>query len=599
VSFAAEPYGVFVDDLVSALTGGVVREDFVFLDEFAPFKLGSTFEPGTVRIQGLAAAAFFRFREGTDFAVAADGTIGWLAADGGTPAAGATWPDRGTHFYASYERPRGSQEPPALTDRNPGSVVRTLAESFAREYAVLSRQLELVYRSAFLGTAEGRDLEQVVALVGIERRGRTTATGEVVFSRSTPAPADIFIPEGTLVSTSEVPAVTVATTDDRTLRSGTLSVASAVSALVEGAAGVAPAGSLTVVHRPILGIEAATNPQAMTFGAASETDEALRRRAARALESSGRATSGAITGALASVEGIREQDVRIEEDHLAFPGLVKVSVASDLTPEQSSRAAELLEQARPAGVRVVHNLVVTPVPSPPPTSDAHGEDPGPAPPAPAIEGIWYPIGVKAVVTPSAATLNAAQKAALTAAVEVAIDAFVESLGVGGTVVYNRLVAAIIAVDGVYDVSLDVFPAGATEQAGRRSLTPSPATTRPRLDLLDVTLRGALIALDVAVVIERRGLAATQDPAQAIEDARSDILARLQTLLAGATTTIDPPALLGALPDTATYSVQALSYTAEFLDEGLRISAVNKELTPADDQQAWVRTVNVTEQVQTT
>jgi hypothetical protein len=132
--------------------------------------------------------------------------------------------------------------------------------------------------------------------------------------------------------------------------------------------------------------------------------------------------------------------VRIEEDHLAFPGLVKVSVASDLTPAESARAAELIELSRPAGVRVVHNLVVPPAPSPPPTSDAHGEDPGPAPPAPSVEGIWYPLGVKAVVTPSAATLTAGQKSALTAAVEAAIRAFVENLGVGSTVVYNRLVA---------------------------------------------------------------------------------------------------------------------------------------------------------------
>ena len=113
-----------------------------------------------------------------------------------------------------------------------------------------------------------------------------------------------------------------------------------------------------MIHRPILGIEAATNPQALTFGGDSETDDSLRRRASRALEASGRATPGAITGALVSVEGIREQDVRIEEDHLAFPGLVKVSVASDLTPAESARAAELIELSRPAGVRVVHNLVV-------------------------------------------------------------------------------------------------------------------------------------------------------------------------------------------------------------------------------------------------
>jgi hypothetical protein len=112
----------------------------------------------------------------------------------------------------------------------------------------------------------------------------------------------------------------------------------------------------------------------------------------------------------------------------------------------------------------------------------------------------------------------------------------------------------------------------------------------------VTLRGALIALDVAAQIERKGLAATADPAQALEDARTDILNRLQTLVASIATPISQPALLGALPDTDTYSVQDLSYTAEFLDEGLRITATNKEIKPADDQEPWVRAVNVTEPV---
>ena len=46
-------------------------------------------------------------------------------------------------------------------------------------------------------------------------------------------------------------------------------------------------------------------------------------------------------------------------------------------------------------------------------------------------------------------------------------------------------------------------------------------------------------------------------------------------------------------------MQDLSYTAEFMDEGLRISASNKQILPADDQQPWVRHVSVTEPVQTT
>jgi len=602
VSFAAEPYGVFVDDLVSALTGGVTRERFTFLDEQKPFQLAfaATAVASTVRVQGLVNGAYFRFTPGTDFDVTA-GTIVWRESAPGVPAARATWPDGGSDFYASYEKTPDPQAAPRLTDRNPGSIVRTLAESFAREYAVVSRQLELVYQAGFLGTASGRDLDQVVSLVGVTRWTRSVASGEVVFARSTPAPADIFIPAGTLVSTGQPPAVTVETTEAQTLRSGTLSATAPVRARVQGPAGVAPAASLTVINRPILGVDSVTNPQALVFGGADETDAALRARAGRALEASGGATTDALLGALTSVEGIREQDVRIVEDPVASPGLLKISIASQLDDARSALAASLIEQQRPAGIRVHHNLNVPAVSSLPPSSDTQGEDPGPpAPSPPSTDPVWFDIGVTAAVTPASAALTAVQKTALTAAVSDAITAFVGSLGVGDTVVYNRLVSAIVAVAGVYDVSLDLYPAGAASPSGRRNLTPAPADTRPRLQAadLDVRLRGALVALDVSVEVERKALAALADADTALGQIRDDLTLKLQTQVAtgGA---ISSATLRGALPDTDTYAVQALVYAAEFLEEGLRITKQNPEFEPTADQQAWIRTVQVTEASRTT
>jgi len=298
-------------------------------------------------------------------------------------------------------------------------------------------------------------------------------------------------------------------------------------------------------------------------------------------------------------KNIRAQDVRIVEDHLSFPGVVKIAVAADLDEAAAIRAATLIEEERPAGIRVLHNLPLPPPATLPSSGATNGEEPGPPSAAPPVEGIWYPIGVTAVITPAAASLTAAQKAALTDAVEAAITSFVESLGVGDTVVYNRLVGAIVAVDGVYDVSLDLYPAAATERAGRRNLIPSPPDTRPRLDQLEVTLRGALIALDVAVGVERKGLAATADPAAALEDARTDILRRLNDLLRSLSGPINQSTLLGGLADTETYAVHDLNYTSEFVDEGLRVTAANKEIEPSADQQPWIRSVAVTESVQTT
>ncbi|MBI3349266.1 MAG: baseplate J/gp47 family protein, partial [Burkholderiales bacterium] len=300
-----------------------------------PFRLtaGADAVAATVRLHGLAGGAYQRFQPGTDLTIGDDGSLVWKASASqpGQPAAGATWPDEGSHFDVSYEK--RSAAAPRLTDRNPGSITRTLAESFAREYAVLSRQLESVYRAAFLETAEGRDLDQLAALVGVTRRTRLAAAGELVFSRITPANGDIFIPAGTRVSTADSPAVTVETTEDAVLRSGSSSQGVTVRSLAEGAAGVAKAGTLTVIHRPILGIQAATNGQDLAFSGDVEDDAALRSRTARALETGGAATVDALIGALTAVDGIREQDVLVAEDHVASPGVLKITIAADIDAE--------------------------------------------------------------------------------------------------------------------------------------------------------------------------------------------------------------------------------------------------------------------------
>jgi len=600
MSFAAEPFGVFVDDLVGGLTGAVVREAFTFLDD-GSYRLGfsSDFLASTLRMHGIVAGAYFRFTPAVDFSVDDDGTLHWLESAPSVPKAGAHWPDRGTDFFANYERKPEGRPAPTLTDRNAGSVVRTLADSFAREYAVLSKQLELVYRAGFLGSANARDLEQVAALVGIRRRTRTFAVGEVVFSRTTPAPADIFVPAGTLISTGQPPQVTVETTEARTLRSGTISVSIPVASQVTGPAGVAGAQTLTVIHRPILGVEASSNPKPMIFGGEDETDDALRGRAERALETSGAATLGALIGALTTIEGIRDRDVRAVEDHLAFPGTVKLTIAADLDEDTAREAARVIESTRPAGIRVLHNLPVAPAIAQPP-SDGGGAD-GSAPTsfgAPvATAGTSFPVGIFALVTPASSTLNVAQKAVLSANVEATLRAAVAEYGIGEPVIYNQLVAKAMAVDGVYDFALELYRAAPGASAsGRFNLLPQPPDTRAQLTVLDVKLRGALIALDVSADVARLGLAAEADQGTVLAATRDDIGARLTRFVTGAgrPAQIDASSLLAALPATTDYKVTRLSYTVELLDEGLRILRDNVAITPDPEQQLWIRSVAVAE-----
>jgi hypothetical protein len=331
VSYASEPYVQFVDDLLTALTGGVIRDEFRFLPENEPYLLHAPGPPvpSTVRISGQAAGAYRRFQSGKDYKLEPDFTVAWL------DTADAVLPDPGTVFYANYEYNGPAGVNPPLTDRNPGSVTRLLAESFAREYAVLSRQLEGIYNASFVETATGRDLDQIGLLVGVERRTATFAIGSVVFFRSTPSPADIFIPAGTRVSTGKPPAAQFETQVETTLRRGSLSAEALIQALASGPAGVVAAQAISVINSPILGIDGVSNAQATGFQSASETDDQLRHRIERGLEGAGQATPGALLAALTTIPGVREKDVQIVEDPISRPGVIQLNVALPQLPNDA------------------------------------------------------------------------------------------------------------------------------------------------------------------------------------------------------------------------------------------------------------------------
>jgi uncharacterized phage protein gp47/JayE len=509
-------------------------------------------------------------------------------------------PDAGTDVWVGFDRLPGGPAP-LLNDRNPGSVLRTLAESFAREFAVLSQQLDLVYDAAFVDTATGRDLDQVAALVGLERRGATHAVGEVVFRRSTPAPAEITIPAGTLVSTAAAPNVTVETTDTVSLRRGTFSAAAPVRAQEPGPDGVAAERRLTIVHRPIFGVEEALNPEPMSFGGGSESDGELRSRVRRALDVGGRATVGAIRGALASLEGIREQDVLVQEDHLTSPGLVNVTVAAEVPMTTAILASRLLEDHRPAGVRIVHNLPAPTTPLPTLAEDTGGGGDGPlGEEILSTPDAFVPMVATLVLTPADLQLSEERRQRLSDEARAALLDAVGEVGPGAPVVYNRLVAAVMAVDGVLDAVLDIgFPPADTTKplVLRRFNLPPVAHKRARLSTGDLTIemRGDRVVIDVTATVERGEETMGLERGAAIAAITQDLENRLLEHFRVTRPTLDPAEIKGSLPDTDKYSVETISYHVELVDEGLRVSRPDVVLALDPGQVVWVRSVSVIEQ----
>ena len=241
----------------------------------------------------------------------------------------------------------GSGGRTALTDVTEGSVVRTLLEAFARELAVCYEQLDIVYRYGYLDTAEASALDNVVALLGMTRRRAGHVEGSVLFSRNIPTPDDINIPAGTLVAGRDVQLFETARSV--TLPSGGTDVIVDIRSVEPGGDNV-PAGGLSVMPRPILGIEGVTNPGELVLRQREETDSELRERARHILEHNNLGTVPALAQAVRST-GLHE--VQILDAMPDRPGEVEVILGDpDISLEHESLAREAVLAVRPAGIRV-------------------------------------------------------------------------------------------------------------------------------------------------------------------------------------------------------------------------------------------------------
>ncbi|MEX1367816.1 MAG: baseplate J/gp47 family protein [Nannocystaceae bacterium] len=241
-----------------------------------------------------------------------------------------------------------------LDDATEGSVLRTLVEAFGRELAVAYEQLERVYEAGYLDTATGASLDKVVELLGVERLQAGWIEGEVVFSRGTAAPFDVEIPAGTLVSGKDVPVFE--TLVAATLAAGTRELRVPVRSL-EPEGVVVEAEKITVLNRPIAGIDTVSNSLSLQPRRDPESDVELRERSRGAVKGGRTATHSAIERAVRELGIV---SVEIIED-TQRPGIVDVVLADeDIAEALFEEARRRVEEVRPAGIRV-HVFQATPV----------------------------------------------------------------------------------------------------------------------------------------------------------------------------------------------------------------------------------------------
>lgn len=340
MTFRRRTYPEVVDNILTSIVGGVAAEPHPFPPPGGAPHRHLLLHPPVAAIVSLFGSRDGRphlFRAGIDYELQPDGhALQWSEE-------GAELPDPGTVVHVNYY-PESAR--PSITDLQVGSVTRTLAESIGREIARLSAQLEAVYDAAFVDTASGRALDNVVSLLGIARVTGGRPAGDLEFTRARATPGTITIPAGTRVITPDGE-IEYATTAPVSMPAGQ-NLIRVVARDVEAGNDPVAAGSLTVLPVPIAGIAAVTNPGPTALDARDETDAQLRERAKAFLHGSERATVGALAHA------IRRQGVTADvEEPPGKPGYVEVTLHADvLDPELHQRVLTAIADARPAGVIV-------------------------------------------------------------------------------------------------------------------------------------------------------------------------------------------------------------------------------------------------------
>lgn len=195
-----------------------------------------------------------------------------------------------------------------ITNTIPGSVIRTIIESLLAETDIQNYTIEQVYKAMNIDTAEGSDLDSIVAILGVTRKPATYAEGKVIFGRSDAYNTDIAIQYAQMISTKQDNnsgkiVEFIVTDEDASLSAGELQVTVNVKATEPGIIYL-PANTITIMNTPIIGIEYVTNESVFTGGTDKETDDELRARAKQALAGLGKGTTTAIRSALLEIVGV-------------------------------------------------------------------------------------------------------------------------------------------------------------------------------------------------------------------------------------------------------------------------------------------------------
>lgn len=258
-----------------------------------------------------------------------------------------------------------------ITNTIPGSVIRTIVEALMAELDIQNYTVDQIYKAMNIDTAEGSDLDNIVAILGVVRKQATYAEGTVVFGRSDVYATDIAIQYAQMISTRQnnngsTSYEFMVTEDSAKLKAGELQTVVNVRATTPGNMFL-PVGTITIMNTPIVGIEYVTNLTEFIGGTDKETDDELRERAKQALAGLGKGTNIALRSALLGLEGVVDAIVMDANRGVGTADIVVIT--SELPPSQAlvSEIDYTISITKAAGIDVkaifpvikTQNIVVT------------------------------------------------------------------------------------------------------------------------------------------------------------------------------------------------------------------------------------------------
>ena len=331
------------------------------------------------------------------------------------------------------------------------AVIRTFYRPVAALLADVQTDISTVLDSAQLDYAEGQALDLLTALIGVKRKPAYRATGEVTFSRSTPAGVDYLIPTGTVVQTDSLNPIRFETTEAATITAGTSEVTGvSIRAVEAGTDSNIGANTLQVMTDTPPGVEEVTNPNATDGGENQERDDDLRERAKSELSDGMLGTALGIRNQVLKTEGVKTVSLFVNDtDQVDGSGLKPQHTECVVDGGVDQEVGQTIFESKAAGDGTqggIHGTEVSVL-----ANIGNGQTHPVAFSRPTTVLLYIDMDVK---TNSQYEGDSAVRDAIVRYVGGTIASGDEEdgrLGAGDDVIYTKILAAIMSINGVEDV----------------------------------------------------------------------------------------------------------------------------------------------------